>query len=85
MADAQGKIDTARRMSRLGKLRKIYLVPEVRSIGPGKHLLERARARAKDLGFEVVVLETASVMKKAIRLYTRLGFSPYSKQPRHRV
>jgi putative acetyltransferase len=59
------------------KLRKMYLVPEVRGIGLGKHMLERAIAHAKRLGFEVMMLETASTMKKAIRLYTRSGFLPH--------
>jgi putative acetyltransferase len=40
-----------------------------------------ALARAKQLGFAKITLETASVLKEAIRLYTSYGFKPC--QPDH--
>jgi len=59
------------------ELRKMYLLPQVRGQGQGKRLLEHALARAKEIGFRRMVLETASVLKDAISLYRRYGFRPY--------
>jgi putative acetyltransferase len=63
------------------ELRKMYLRPEARGHGLGRRLLERALRRAAELGFAVVVLETASNLTDAIALYIRYGFVPY--QPAH--
>jgi len=59
------------------ELRKMYLSRQVRGRGQGRWLLEHALARAKEIGFQRIVLETASVLKEAIVLYTRYGFRPY--------
>ena len=56
------------------ELRKMYLRPSARGSGLGKRLLEHALQRAGELGFRRVTLETASVLKAAIRLYTAYGF-----------
>jgi putative acetyltransferase len=58
------------------ELRKMYFVPQIRGRGLGRLVLERAVAHARRLGFKAIVLETISVLKKAIRLYTRFGFVP---------
>ncbi len=58
------------------ELRKMYLAPEARGLGLGKRLLERAVEYARRAGFKIIVLETASVLEDAIRLYTRFGFAP---------
>ena len=57
-------------------LRKMYVVAEARGLGLGRRLLERALAGARQRGFRTMVLETASTMSAAIRLYTRAGFRP---------
>jgi GNAT superfamily N-acetyltransferase len=59
------------------ELRKMYLSREARGQGLGKRLLEHALARAKEIGFRRVTLETASALKEAIALYKRYGFQPY--------
>lgn len=58
------------------ELRKMYFLPQVRGKGLGRHILARTIAHARTLGFKTVILETASVLKEAIRLYTRFGFQP---------
>ncbi len=58
------------------ELRKMYFVPQIRGIGLGRHVLERAVGYARRLGFKTIVLETNSALKEAIRLYTRFGFMP---------
>lgn len=42
----------------------------------GRRVLERAVVHARRPGFQSMVLETISVLKDAIRLYTRFGFMP---------
>ncbi|UCG57866.1 MAG: GNAT family N-acetyltransferase [Phycisphaerales bacterium] len=59
------------------ELRKMYLRLAYRGKGLGKFLLDDAVARAKKMGFERIVLETASVLKEAIGLYRSYGFVEY--------
>jgi molybdate transport system substrate-binding protein len=61
------------------ELRKMYLVPGARGKGLGRRLLQRALAFARGSGFRRVELETASVLKDAIALYTRNGFRPIER------
>src|SRR5712664_243524 len=68
------------------ELRKMYFVPKIRGIGLGRHVLDRAVNNARRLGFKEIVLETISVLKQAIRLYTRFGFVPtQTEHPSARV
>lgn len=59
------------------ELRKMYLLRSQRGKGLGKRLLDHVISQAGELGFERVTLETASVLKEAISLYTSYGFEPY--------
>jgi putative acetyltransferase len=58
------------------ELRKMYFIPSARGLGLGKYVLQRAIARARELGFKEIVLETASKLIAANRLYTQFGFKP---------
>ncbi len=58
------------------ELRKMYLQPSARGQGLGKQLLERILAKAECLGFAEVRLETNSVLKEAVQLYQKYGFTP---------
>ena len=60
------------------ELRKMYLHRDYRGRGYGKHLLEHALVQARERGFRRITLETASVLKEAIRLYQSYGFVPYT-------
>jgi putative acetyltransferase len=55
-------------------LKKMYLLPEFRGQGIGRAMLERAIKKAKNLGFNRMELDTASVLKGAIALYLQYGF-----------
>ncbi|MDH3647511.1 MAG: GNAT family N-acetyltransferase [Gammaproteobacteria bacterium] len=57
------------------ELRKMYLRADMRGAGLGKALLARSIERAQQAGFREIVLETATVLKTAIALYERFGFS----------
>lgn len=59
------------------ELRKMYLRRDHRGKGLGRRLLEDALACAKQAGCRRVTLETASVLKEAIRLYESYGFKPF--------
>ena len=68
------------------ELRKMYFLPEIRGIGLGHEVLDRAVAHARRLGFKTIVLETISVLERAIHLYTRFGFVPTTlEHPNARV
>jgi molybdate transport system substrate-binding protein len=58
------------------ELRKMYVRREIRGQGVGRRLLDRALAGARARGFARVELETASVLKEAIALYRKAGFTP---------
>jgi putative acetyltransferase len=59
------------------ELRKMYLAQPVRGKGWGRRLLEHALAKSRELGFSRVTLETATVLREAVRLYESYGFKPY--------
>jgi putative acetyltransferase len=56
------------------ELRKMYFVPSARGLGLGKYVLQRSIARARELGFKEIVLETSSKLIAANRLYAQFGF-----------
>ena len=56
------------------ELRKMYLASPFRGRGQGRRLLDWALARARELGFRRMTLETASALRDAIALYERNGF-----------
>ncbi|MEP6820009.1 MAG: GNAT family N-acetyltransferase [bacterium] len=58
------------------ELRKMYFIPSARGSGLGRYVLERAIARAKELGFQQIVLETSSKLIAANHLYAKFGFEP---------
>jgi putative acetyltransferase len=61
------------------ELRKMYLLPEARGHGLGRRLLDDLLGEARARGFRRVVLETASVLREAIALYTKVGFVPTTR------
>ena len=62
------------------ELRKMYLRKDARGKGLGKKLLDHAVKNAKDMGYKRITLETAGVLKEAIKLYTKYGFQPFVAQ-----
>jgi putative acetyltransferase len=60
--------------AQIGELRKMYLAPHARGRGLGSAILKRTIIQARNLGFKCITLETASVLKEAVLLYTRAGF-----------
>ena len=62
------------------ELRKMYLRGDARGRGHGRRMLEHAIKQAKRMGFARITLETASVLKEAVALYTRYGFLPCASE-----
>lgn len=58
------------------ELRKMYLSPKLRGKGVGKQTLQRMVERSRELGFKKIYLETASILKEAVGLYEKFGFTP---------
>ena len=77
-----GTMGVARINELVCELRKMYLLPEARGQGLGRQLLALAERHALSAGFQVMQLETASVLKEAIALYERNGYQ-LSDQPLH--
>ncbi len=80
LEDAAGNLLGTYGLFRLDKdrceLRKMYFTREIRGLGLGRRVLERAVDHARGFGYQRIVLETISVLKEAIRLYVRFGFTP---------
>ncbi len=60
------------------ELRKMYLKETHRGKGIGRMMMERSMREAKDRGFIRMVLESATVLKEALGLYTSYGFREYT-------
>ena len=58
------------------ELRKMYFDKGLRGRGFGKMTLERMIEQARQLKFKKIYLETASILREAIRLYEKYGFKP---------
>lgn len=71
-----GMVGLYPRESKVAELRKMYLRKSARGRGIGKQLLERVLARARELGFRRIELETSSKLIEAIGLYRKYGFQP---------
>ncbi len=61
---------------RTGEIRRLFVRERGRGLGLGRSLTEQLIARAAELGFDRLVLNTLPSMREAIGLYTALGFEP---------
>jgi len=57
------------------ELRKMYFAPKFRRKGFGKKTLARMIEKARELGFKKMYLETATVLREAVALYEKFGFT----------
>ena len=59
------------------EIRKMYLLHSHRGMGLGNRLLQTMIQEASSLQCREIVLDTASVLQKAIKLYRSFGFEEY--------
>jgi putative acetyltransferase len=58
------------------EIRKMYLVPAVRNQGLGKYLLQELEKAIAIKDYQEIWLETATILKEAVKLYERNGYEP---------
>lgn len=58
------------------EIRKMYLSPTTRGQGLGRYLLQQLEQAIANRGFCEIWIETASVLKEAVKLYESSGYQP---------
>jgi putative acetyltransferase len=56
------------------EIRKMYLLPTARKQGLGSFLLQQLETAIANQGFTTIWIETASILKEAVRLYESKGY-----------
>lgn len=62
------------------ELRKMYLRKEYRGKSLGKLMMNKVIDIAKNKGYKIIELETASVLKEAISMYKKYGFKEAKRE-----
>ncbi len=58
------------------EIRKMYILPAARGKGLGKFLLQELESKIASRGFDEIWIETASVLKEAVKMYENSGYQP---------
>ena len=60
------------------EIRKMYLLPKVRGRGLGVYLLRQLEKAIAVKDYQEIWIETATILKEAVKLYDRNGYEPAS-------
>jgi len=89
LAECKGQLAACVAIRKLGpdtcEMKRLYLRPQFRGKGLGRALAERVIAKARQIGYRRMRLDTVEpVMKDAVAMYRKLGFkeiAPYCPNP----
>ncbi|HEY1854760.1 MAG TPA: GNAT family N-acetyltransferase [Solirubrobacterales bacterium] len=70
---------------RVGEVESLAVLPEARGLGVGTALLDAARERFREQGFEWWSVAVIEANEGAARLYERAGFGPYYRSMLGRI
>jgi GNAT superfamily N-acetyltransferase len=79
-----GTIALRRLSDHAGEVKRLYLRPQFRGRGLGRHLVEQVIAHAHAIGYETLFADTLPIMTDALSLYAKMGFEttgPYTADP----
>lgn len=65
----------------VGEIKRMYIRPEYQGVGYGKEMMNRLIAKAVELGFHTLRLDTAYFLEAAIHIYKSAGFKERDKYP----
>ena len=65
----------------IAEIKRIWVVPEYRGKHIATELMDLVEERARQTGFRKVILQTRSIMKEAVNLYTSRGYHRIENYP----
>ena len=78
-----GSVFCTREDETTARLRMLFLMPQARGMGLGRHLLGLCVAHARDMGYAQIVLWTHESHKAACALYRANGWQLMDSKPAH--